>query len=1157
MRRLLTLLGLLSLMLQANAQPPSWPAAGNDARAGSRWWWMGSAVTADGLQQNISEYSRAGIGALEITPIYGVQGNESNELRYLSSGWMDALAAAQQAGEQAGVSIDMNGGTGWPFGGPWVKTAEAAGKLVTKTETLTADGTAAITMNVASPESNAPLNKVLAYKGDETVDVTEHVAGNTLTWTAPAGEWLIIAVYNGHTGQQVKRAAPGGEGPVLDHYDSTAVANYLKHFDEAFTQYGGRWPRSFFNDSYEVYGADWTPKMFDEFLKYRGYRLEEHMPELLRLKTDANNQVMSDYRQTLSDMLLNNFTRQWTAWAHSHGATTRNQGHGSPGNLIDFYAAVDIPEIEGFGLTDFKIRGLRQDPGFVRKNLSDFSTLKYASSAAHVTGKPLTSSETFTWLTEHFRTSLSQMKPDLDLMFVAGVNHVFFHGTTYTPPTAAWPGWKFYASIDMSPTNSIWHDAPELLTYIERCQSFLQMGRPDNDLLVYAPFLDAMHRTPSTRLQLFDINTLSQKMNELATCVSNIEAAGLDCDYISDELLMGVTYTDGMLQTAAGTRYKALVVPASKYMPAAVKAHLEALAAEGAVITWGNTAAQITDTHAAPEALRTELGLRVLRRSNATGHHYFITNLTKRDVEGYVPLTVAFRSAVVFNPVTGQMSDALVDDGQVFISLRSGESMILQTYDSAVSTGSTAPRTTDMGRRIISGPWTLHLGNPTSSVTPAERHAVDSLRGWQSLSQNAAQFMGTGYYETTFNVDARLMNEGDCGFRLNLGDVRESARVYVNGKYVGCAWCAPFTVDIPASLLNIGDNALRIEVTNLPANHIRQMDIDGVKWRIFKDVNILDISNGSEAVSGVTYNDWELMPSGLCSDVTLTPRRSLEQSLLLSLESFVESDGKYFPRYRLSLPTDGPVVAVEAKDAQGKTFSGIEFNAAEGIIDVRQQASGYVTLTATDAEGNQYETNIVANGAYEKVTDIDFTDEVGPQCGWTKSADAVMTGFSGTGKVTRYVAKKNGKVLTELYDGLTFSSEQANYFFYYPAYGLGLRYECELQMDCTAGTTACVTYVRGSSDDDAAYDAANAVTQFTVRPADSETLTVDLMPQTDYVLYRSLTVYKPMAVQDAIVTPRNGNSTQGQPTYYSLQGVPTTNPAKGVYISNGRKYVVR
>ena len=110
----------------------------------------------------------------------------------------------------------------------------------------------------------------------------------------------------------------------------------------------------------------------------------------------------------------------------------------------------------------------------MRRNDSDLSMLKYASSAAHIAGKACTSSETFTWLTEHFRTSLSQCKPDLDLMFVSGVNHVCFHGTTYSPPSEPWPGRKFYASVDMSPTNPQWRDMRNFSDYISRSQSFLQ-----------------------------------------------------------------------------------------------------------------------------------------------------------------------------------------------------------------------------------------------------------------------------------------------------------------------------------------------------------------------------------------------------------------------------------------------------------------------------------------------------------------------------------------------------------------------------------------------------------------------------------------------------------------------------------------------------------
>ena len=156
------------------------------------------------------------------------------------------------------------------------------------------------------------------------------------------------------------------------------------------------------------------------------------------------------------------------------------------------------------------------------------------------------------------------MKRELDQLFLAGVNHVMFHGTTYSPSTAVWPGWKFYASVDMSPTNSIWRDAPELMKYIERVQSFMQMGQPDNDLLVYAPFVNVMHKNAGSfqnRLLLFDINTLDTKMSDLKKCVDALLAAGYDCDYTSDRYLLTTTYEGGRLRTASGTCYKALVVP--------------------------------------------------------------------------------------------------------------------------------------------------------------------------------------------------------------------------------------------------------------------------------------------------------------------------------------------------------------------------------------------------------------------------------------------------------------------------------------------------------------------------------------------------------------------------------------------------------------------
>ena len=795
----------------------SWPTPRPEAKAGTRWWWLGSAVDKENLQWNLEQYADHGIGAVEITPLYGVQGNDKNNIPFLSPQWMQALKTVEDIAKPLGIEVDMNCGTGWPFGGPHIPLEQAACKAIFK---------------------DTVINGTPVY----TVEI-------------------------GRTKQKVKRAAPGGEGWVVDHFDREAVRNYLNRFEKAFAASGVPYPHTFFNDSYEVYKANWTPTLFDEFLKRRGYDLRDHLPELLGYKDDGN-QVLADYRETLSDLLLENFTQQWVAWAHKHGVKVRNQAHGSPANLLDLYAAVDIPEIEGFGLSEFGIKGLRTDPGKTKKNFSDVSMLKYAPSAAHVTGKPLTSSETFTWLTEHFRTSLSQMKPDLDLMFTCGVNHVYFHGTCYSPKNDPWPGWRFYASIDMSPTNSIWRDAPYLMQYIERCQSFLQLGQPDNDFLVYLPVRD-MWRQRGPRnddakeaskerrggedlLMQFDIHTMDEKAPQFIRSILTIDSLGYDCDYISDRQLAKVRVDNGMLVTEGGTRYKALIIPAGTTIDSRLQALLAPL--KPFVIEGENAA--VMAHFAKAEAMRTSLGLRAIRRQNDTGYHYFIANLTPNDVCQDVALAVPFQSATWYNPMNGDITPAQVTDGKVTINLRSGESRILQTSAQPAQQVAVAqPRTSQLP---LTGPWTLRFTEEAPRVSGTFR--LPKLQTWETLSDSAAVTMGTGIYETTYRL---TKEQAAQSWQIDLGDVRESARVYINGQFIGCAWAVPFVLDC-RNTLRKGKNTLRIEVTNLPANRISDLDRRGVKWRKFNEINVVDID-----YKRTTYDSWAPMKSGLNSDIKL------------------------------------------------------------------------------------------------------------------------------------------------------------------------------------------------------------------------------------------------------------------------------------------------
>lgn len=883
-KHLLTTLILASLSMTANAQ--QWPEVQQEAKAGARWWWLGSAVDKENLRWNMQEYANHGIGALEITPIYGVQGNEANNIPYLSDRWMEMLREVQKNGLELGIEVDMATGTGWPFGGPWVPLEESASKAVFVDTTFI--GNSIQCLNLQAPEKDAPycrLNKVMAYWRGEPYDVTAYMHDGKLTWS-PAeqlkaqiktaanntlkkalklqlkemetAQWRVIAVYCRFGVMKVKRAAPGGMGLVIDHFDKKAVSNYLQHIEDAFERTKTPYPHTFFNDSYEVEAATWTPTLFEEFEKRRGYKLENYLRQLL----SGDTKILSDYRETLGDLLLENFTQQWTAWAHKHGAITRNQAHGSPANLIDCYAAVDIPEIEGFGLSEFGIKGLRQDPGKTRKNDSDFSMLKYAPSAAHICGKPYTSSETFTWLTEHFRTSLSQLKPDIDLMFCAGVNHMFFHGTCYSPKNDPWPGWKFYASIDMSPTNSIWRDAPYFMQYVERCQSFLQMGQPDNDFLVFLPVRDMWQKNPQKLLMQFSIHAMGKLAPEFIQSILEIDRAGFDCDYISERLLMGVEYKDGMLQTAAGTRYKGLVIPGSGNMPESVKAHIDSLKAQGAYIIYGTRAADLMAA-AKPEAMKTECGLKAIRRKNATGYHYFIANLSPDDIEDKLPLAVSFKDAAWFNPLNGEIMPANISGDSIAIRLRSGESMILQTYDEPLADNQNltaqSQKSIIKNQIVLDGTWKLSFTEEAPKIN--QTFTLTKPQVWNTLDNDSAKVtMGTGVYTTHMKLSKKDLAGR---WQIDLGDVRESARVYINGHFIGCAWCVPFVLDCK-NALKAGDNEIRIEVTNLPANRIADYDRRGIKWRKMEEINVVDIN-----YKRTTYDAWESVPSGLNSEVRL------------------------------------------------------------------------------------------------------------------------------------------------------------------------------------------------------------------------------------------------------------------------------------------------
>ncbi|MDE6416320.1 MAG: glycosyl hydrolase family 2, partial [Duncaniella sp.] len=915
----IALLLVASASISSAQSAPSatgWYEERTENRPFVRWWWLGSAVDPEGLTFNLEEFARKGLGGVEITPIYGVKGNEANDIDYLSPKWMEMLDYTTAEAKRLGLQVDMNNGTGWPFGGPEITPELSARKLVTESWNLDKGQkiTSPIVPSDAKQSPVATLQKVIAVNGDRRIDITSKVdKKGLLNWKAPSDGWTVYALFSGRTFQKVKRAAPGGEGYVLNHYDSIAVKKYLEKFDAAFAGHEKSIPHSFFNDSYEVYGSDWADNILDVFERDHGYRLEVYLPEFLgEDHSDLRARVVRDYRATLAGMLKDNFTDIWTRWAHGHGASIRNQSHGSPANILDIYAAVDIPECESFGQSDFDIPGLVRN-GDSRPSDADPAVLKFASSAAHIAGRPLTSAETLTWLTEHFHTSLARCKPEIDQMLASGVNHVYFHGAPYSPAGVEFPGWLFYASINMSPTNSIWDDAGGLMKYISRNQAFLSAGNPDNDFLLYFPIEDVWYRQGGRPYLMFDIHKMQQRMPDIKEGINRIIDAGYDVDYISDALLDSITPTaHGTLLSRGNNDYKAVVVPPVNIMTPSTLRRLLALADSGATVIFTGKLPHdvpglndleprrkelkdivdampefVTDTvqkygngtliyasdyesglklsGVSAEPLRKSEGIHMLRRTNeAGGHNYFISMLGNDTISGAVTLATPGLSAMIFDPLTGKsgLAETVASTDStlsVNLQLLPGQTLLVKTFPSAVEAPawqyaikSGAPVTLDRG-------WTLSF--PVSEPAIPGTFAIDSLIDWTRLPiPEAAQNFGTGRYSVKFTLDDPSKADD---WILDAGDVRESARVTVNGHDAGTIWSVPFTLSV-GEWLKPGENEIILDVTSLQANRIAQFERDGVEWRKFKDANIASVTNARS----FSFGDWETVPCGLNSEVT-------------------------------------------------------------------------------------------------------------------------------------------------------------------------------------------------------------------------------------------------------------------------------------------------
>lgn len=873
---------------------PNGPALFSTAKPWAYWWWPGSAIEEKGITFQLEAYAKAGFGGLHIIPIYGAKGFEKEFLPHLSSAWQQKYLYVLKEAKRLHLGIDMTLGTGWPFGGPSITPNLAAKAYKIETIVLRQGEKIPTILPTFSKDSYSTIQSIALYEGDQFIKdlFTDHFPKDLTNFIVEKPNQKLYVLYQTLTNQRVKRAAPGGEGLVMDHFSNKAFDTYKKSFIPTLQASKGNL-RAIYTDSYEVYGANWTDDLFTHFKAWNGYDLRTKLHVLAKEKatTEEENHIWADYHRTIGRLVSEEFTQPFDQFAKEQGVQSRDQAHGSPGNLIDLYGKVSIPESEFFGSKPYPIPGYRVDPDYdsTTFGIPDIKIIKLASSAAHFYGKKLVTSETATWLGNHFKVSLAQIKPVVDEVLLGGVNHMFYHGATYSPPQVQWPGWLFYASTNFNYNSHFWEVLPSLNAYIERCQTRLQQSTADADVLLYFPMEDIWHKENGKgKLHSMELHANSRiwmQKTAFAHWANLLQKNGFQADYVSDEMLSKLTLqANKTFSSPSGQVYKILLLPAVDYLSLETTERVAKWIQLGYPVyflehwpqnrnTWNWTddlqarwdkakemfmlrvIADPRDVLKKHGVVReedlAELGLTYLRKKSAKGYLYYVANLGGEAKESAVKLTKIQTAFKIYNPLTMKEILGKVDAKQknFLLRLEPGESVFIEQIPTL---------------KIPQQPTVPYVKSEINSISPVK---IDFTQGKPILPQSlqfdqlgfwtndstTQYFTGKGVYKFSFSLDSAALSQANV---LHFTDIRDWAKVKINGKEMGSMWSLPYKIDIPKGILK-EKNEIELEVGNVSANYIRLLEKQKVNWKNFHEINFVDIR-----YKPFDASSWSVEPAG-------------------------------------------------------------------------------------------------------------------------------------------------------------------------------------------------------------------------------------------------------------------------------------------------------
>jgi hypothetical protein len=858
--RAFTQSGGLAQLQRSFAEPP------DDTRIMMRWWWFGPAVTKTELEREMRLMKEGGIGGFEIQPVYPVALDDPatgiKTLPFLSDEFVDALKFTNDKAHELGLRVDLTIGSGWPYGGPMVPISQASGKLRVERVKLSEGQRRVPVPDIIAGEK---LVAVFAARAQEqaivnegTKEITEIRDGAVRLPADLAGVNEVLFFISSRTGQQVKRPAVGSEGYVLNHYDRAAIDSYLKNVgDRMLPAFGNQPPHAIFCDSLEVYLSDWAPDMLAEFQKRRGYDLKPNLPALVADFGPQTADIRHDWGQTLTELLAERFLIPMREWSQRNKTLFRIQGYGVPPMTLGNNAIADLPEGEG---AQWKI----------------LRAARWASSASHLFGRQVTSSETWTWLhSPSFRATPLDVKAEADVHFLQGVNQLIGHGWPYTAEGVEYPGWRFYAAGVFNEKNPWWIVMPDLSRYLQRMSFLMRQGAPANDIAMYLPNDDAWAHFRNERIHM--IETLRERIGD--DVVAKTLEAGYVFDFFDDESFNRVGRVENGALVLGANKYRAVILPNVERIPLKTLKALEEFARSGGLVIATRRKPELAPGLKATEAEKKEvreISQRLFDGVNAKAHFvadektqlasklnsllrpdvnfsgvkndlgfihrhtpeaevYFVVNTSNTQQTIKANFRVSRMQAELWDPFSGAVAPILnqVDeDGGISVPLA------LEPYGSRVIvfTSRSLPRPAHLAIARLPEPIDLST-DWRVSFNGGQTVTMKTLRSWTE-DEATRYFSGVATYEKSFAVSEDYLHPG-MEIRLDFGEgqpiepralrngsqtwleppVREAAVVYLNGERVGSVWAPPYRVKLTGKLKR-GENHLRIVVGNTALNHL-------------------------------------------------------------------------------------------------------------------------------------------------------------------------------------------------------------------------------------------------------------------------------------------------------------------------------------------------